>query len=201
MKSKNEAKQYFYQKNFSIFEIILIIVMVVSSIVSTFIQGGGPIGLPTLLICIGVFCICRSRKIKDEEIEQILEKIIQDNQITYSDNTIAAYDLKNAVVKKRKDGKLISPNYYITDIITTADGVITFNSYAIDLINSSVKMISHSVTNNEEIILIEETIKTNVGSVKVSYLKINGSCMIPVILNDYKTSKVVENICNRHEKN
>ncbi len=201
MKSKNEAKQYFYQKNFSIFEIILIILMVVSAIVATFIQGGGPIGLPILLVCIVAFCICRSRKIKDESIEQILEKIIQDNQITYSDNTIVAYDLKNAIVKKRKDGKLISPNYYITDIITAADGVITFNSYTIDLINSSVKMTSHSVTDNEEIILIEETIKTNVGSAKMSYLKINSSCMIPVTLNDYKASKVVENICNRHEKN
>ncbi len=201
MKSKNEAKQYFYQKNFSIFEIILIILMVVSAIVATFIQGGGPIGLPILLVCIVAFCICRSRKIKDESMEQILEKIIQDNQITYSDNTIVAYDLKNAIVKKRKDGKLISPNYYITDIITAADGVITFNSYTIDLINSSVKMTSHSVTDNEEIILIEETIKTNVGSAKMSYLKINSSCMIPVTLNDYKASKVVENICNRHEKN
>lgn len=201
MKSKNKAEQYFHQKDFSVLEIILLILAVVSAIVSTFIQGGGPIGLPILLICIVAFCICRSLKIKDTEIDQILKKIMQDNQITYSDSTIAGYDLKNTVVKKRKDGKLISPNYYITDITTTSDGDIVFNSCAINLINFSVKMISHSVNSTEDVDLIEETIKTNIGSAKMSYLKINCSCIIPVTLNDYKSSQIVENICKRYEKN
>ena len=104
MKNKNRVEQYFYQKDFSILEIVLLIIAIVSLIVATFIQGGGPIGLPILLICIVVFCICRSLKIKDTEIDQILKKIIQDNQIMYSDSTIVGYDLKNTVVKKRKDG-------------------------------------------------------------------------------------------------
>lgn len=201
MKSKNKAEQYFHQKDFSVLEIILLILSVVSAIVATFIQGGGPIGLPILLICIVAFCICRSLKIKDTEIDQILKKIMQDNQITYSDSTIVGYDLKATVVKKRKDGKLISPNYYITDIITTSDEDHVFNIYAIDIINSSVKMISHRVNGTEEVALIEETVKTNIGSAKMSYLKINSSCIIPVMLNDYKASQVVENICNRYEKN
>ena len=201
MKSKNKAEQYFHQKDFSVLEIILLILSVVSAIVATFIQGGGPIGLPILLICIVAFCICRSLKIKDTEIDQILKKIMQDNQITYSDSTIVGYDLKATVVKKRKDGKLISPNYYITDIITTSDEDHVFNIYAIDIINSSVKMISHRVNGTEEVALIEETVKTNIGSAKMSYLKINSDCIIPVMLNDYKASQVVENICNRNEKN
>ena len=201
MKSKNRAKQYFHQKDFSVLEIILLILSVASAIISIFMQGGIPIGLPILLICIGVFCCCRSQKIKDDEIDQILKEIIQDNQIKCSGNTIVGYDLKNTVVKKTKDGKLISPDYYITDIIDTSDGEIVFNIYIINLINSSVKMISQSVADNEEVSLIEETIKTNVGSTKMSYLKINSSCTIPVLLNDYKSHQVVENICNRHEKN
>ena len=159
MKNKNNLEKYFHQKDFSVLEIILLILSVVSAIVATFIQGGGPIGLPILLICIVAFCICRSQKIKDTEIDQILKKIMQDNQITYSDSTIVGYDLKATVVKKRKDGKLISPNYYITDIITTSDEDHVFNIYAIDIINSSVKMISHRVNGTEEVALREETVK------------------------------------------
>jgi len=199
MKNKNRVEQYFYQKDFSILEIVLLIIAIVSLIVATFIQGGGPIGLPILLICIVVFCICRSLKIKDAEIDQILKKIIQDNQIMYSDSTIVGYDLKNTVVKKRKDGKPISPNYYVTDIIIASDGDTVFNIYIIDLINSSVKMISHSIPGNEEVTLTEETIKTNIGSIKVSYLKINSSCMIPATLNDYKSSQLVQKICDSHK--
>ncbi len=200
MKSKNRAEQYFNQKDLSVLEIILLILAVASAIISIFIDGGGPIGLPILLICIVVFCICRSLKIKDTEIDQMLEKIMQDNQIAYSDSTIVGYDLKNTVVKKRKDGKLISPKHYITDIVTAPDGNKALNVYIIDLVSFSVEMISQSVTDNNEITLMEETIKTGVGSVKMYYLNINGDCMIPVSLNDYKSSQIVENICNRHEK-
>ena len=201
MKSKNKAEQYFHQKNFSVLEIVLLILMVASAIILIFIQGGGPIGLPLLLICVVAFCICRSLKIKDAEIDQMLKKIMQDNQITYSDSTIVGYDLKNTVVKKRKDGKLISPNYYVTDIITTSDGDHVFNIYAINIIDSSVKMTSHRVNSNEKVALTEETIKINIGSAKMSYLKINSNCIIPFMPNDYKSSQVVENLCNGCEKN
>ncbi len=197
MKSKNKIKQYFYQKNFSIVEIILIILGIVSLIVS-FIQGGGPIGLPILLICVIAFYICRSSKIKDNEIDQTLKKIIQDNKIEYSENVIECYDLKNTVTKKRKDGKLISPNYYITDIIFSFEDT-SFNICIIDLINSSVKMASHSVNCNEKVVLTEEIIKTSAGSTKVSYLKIDDSCVIPVTLNDYKSFQLVQKICDRHK--
>lgn len=197
MKSKNKVEQYFYQKNFSIVEIILLILAILALIVS-FIQGGGPIGLPVLLICVVAFYICRSSKIKDNEIDQTLKKIIQDNKIEYSENVIECYDLKNTVTKKRKDGKLISPNYYITDIIFSSENTF-FNIYIIDLINSSLKMTSHSVNCNEKVTLTEEIIKTSVGSTKVSYLKIDDGCVIPVTLNDYKYSQLIQKTCTRHK--
>ena len=109
MKNKNKTVKYFNEKNFSIVKILLIILTVISAFVATFIRGGGPIGLPILLLCIIGFVICNSLKIKDSEVEQALKKIIQDNQIKCSDNTIIGYDFRNTTVKKRKDGKLISP--------------------------------------------------------------------------------------------
>ena len=100
--TKNKAQQFFKQKDFSIVEMILLVLVILSAIIATFIQGGGPIGLPIFLICIIGFAICRSLKMKDEEIDDILKKIIAENQIDCSDHTIVGYNLKNTIVKKRK---------------------------------------------------------------------------------------------------
>ena len=64
MKGKNIVEKYFHQKDFSIAEIIVLILAVASAIVAIFIQGGGPIGLPALLVCICAFSIIHSKKIK-----------------------------------------------------------------------------------------------------------------------------------------
>ena len=199
MKNKNSVKQYFHQKDFSFLDIVLIIIAIVSLIVATFIQGGGPIGLPALLVCVVLFCICRSFKIKDSEIEQTLKKIIQDNKIECSESTIECYELKNTAIKKRKDGKFISPIYYITNIVFSPEDTI-FKIYVIDLIKQSVEMVCRSVNCNEPIILTEETIKTGAGFAKVSHLETDNGCVIPVALNDYETSQLVEKVCNRHNQ-
>lgn len=199
MKNKNSAEKYFNQKDFSIIEIVLIILSVVSLIAAAVIQGGGPIGLPVLLVCIVAFCICRSFKIKDSEIEEILRKTIQDNKIDCSENDIQCYDLKSAVIKKRKDGKFISPNYYITDIVFSAEETI-FNIYVIDLIKQSAEKLSHRVGINKSIVLMEETIKTRAGFAKVSWLEIEGDGVIFVESNDYKASQLIQKVCDRHKK-
>ncbi len=199
MKNKNIVEKYFNQKDFSIIEIVLAIIAVVSLIVATVVQGGGPIGLPVLLACIVAFCICRSFKIKDSEIEEILRKTIQDNKIDCSENDIQCYDLKSAVIKKRKDGKFISPNYYITNIVFAAEETV-FNIYVIDLIEQSVENLSRRVDLNKAIILTEEMIKTRAGNAKVFYLEIEGGCVIPVELNDFVASQLIQKVCDRHKK-
>ena len=199
MKNKNIVEKYFNQKDFSIIEIVLAIIAVVSLIVATVVQGGGPIGLPVLLACIVAFCICRSFKIKDSEIEEVLRKIIQDNKIDCSENDIQCYDLKSAVIKKRKDGKFISPNYYITAIVFFAEETI-FNIYVIDLIKQSAEKLSYRVDTDKAIILTEETIKTRAGFAKVSWLEIEGDGVIFVESNDYKASQLIQKVCDRHKK-
>ncbi len=198
MKNRNRVEQYFYQKDFSIVEIIVLILAIISLIVATFVQGGGPIGLPAFLICIIVFCIYRSFKIKDAEIDQTLKRIMQDNKIECSENGIQCYELKGTVIKKRKDGKFISPNYYITNIVFSSEDTL-FNIYIIDLIKRSVETVSCSVKCTEKITLTEETIKTSAGLAKVAHLEIEDTCVIPVTLNEYKTSQLVQNICDIHK--
>ena len=152
--------------------------------------------MPALLVCICAFSIIHSKKIKDDEIEQIIKKIKEDNQIPDSDYTIEGYELKNTAVRKRKDGKLISLDYYVTEIRTSTDGSMIFNVYAINLIDSSVEMTSHSVSGSGKVALVEETVKTSKGPAKMSYLRLDESCTIPVTLNDYKSSQLIEGICN-----
>ena len=198
MKNKNNLEKYFHQKDFSILEIILLIIAIVSLIVAIFIQGGGPIGLPVFVVCVAIFFIGCSLKIKDDEIEEILKKIMLDNKVKCSESTIECYELKNTVIKKRKDGKFISPNYYITDI-TFAPEYTLFNTCIINLVEQSVETISQRVNCNEKITLTEETIKTDTGFVKTSHLEFENGRVIPVALNDYRSSKLLQKICDRHK--
>lgn len=198
MKNRNSVERYFNQKEFSILEIVLIIIAFVSLMIATFVQGGGPIGLPALLICMIVFCIYRSFKIKDAEIDQTLKRIIQDNKIECSENSIQCFELKGTVTKKRKDGKLISPNCYITNIIFSSEETL-FHIYIIDLIKQSVETVSHSIKCTEKITLIEERIKTNSGLAHETHLKTDDAFIIPVTLNEYRTSQLVQKVCEIHK--
>ncbi len=77
MKSKNRVQQYFYQKDLSVAEIISLSLAVVSLLAATFVRGGGPVGLPALVICIVAFCVFRSLKVKDSEIDEMLKKFFR----------------------------------------------------------------------------------------------------------------------------
>ncbi len=198
MKSRNSVERYFNQKEFSILDIVLIIIAFVSLVIATFVQGGGPIGLPILMLSIIVICVYRSFKIKDTEIDQTLKRIIQDNKIECSENSIQCYELKGMLTKRRKDGKYISSNYYITNIIFSSEETL-FHIYVIDLIKQSVETVSHSTKCTEKITLIEEKIKTNSGLAHVAHLEIDNAFVIPVTLNEYRTSQLVQKICEIHK--
>ena len=191
MKNKNKVEQYFHQRNYSLMEIILLIVMGISVFIMIFVRGGIPMGTPVLLVCIVAFCVLRSFKIKDSDIDQILDNMIQDNSIERSENVIECYDLKNALVKKRKEGSIISSKYCITNIKFSSE-VIIFTVYKLD------EKDIYNVTSNEKIVLIEEMIKTDVGFTEAPYIEFNGST-IPVTLKEYNTASLVQKICDRHK--
>ena len=197
MKNKNKVEQYFEQKSFSIIEIILLVVSVICVFVAIFVQGGIPMGLPVLLVCLVVFCVLRSFKIKDAEIEQILNKIIEENSIERLENTIECYDLKSVLKKKRNDGKFVSSKYYISNITFYTEATL-FDVYSIDLVEKTVEKMSYNINCNEKINLNEEFIRISGATASVAYLEFS-SCSIPVTLKDYKTSELVEKICKIHK--
>ncbi len=198
---KNNAEQYFKQKDFTVIELLLLALAIISGIVATFVDGGIPMGLPVLLVAVIGFYICRSLKIKDAVIDEILEKIIKENQIELSDQTMVGFDLKDTIVKKRKDGKIISPKYYITNVSFVSPEETVFSVCRIDIITSSVKKDLHTVRSDDEIVVVEETINTPFGHKTLKHLKIGSSDnLIPITLSDYKSSEFIEQICNRNEK-
>lgn len=199
MKRKNSVEKYFKQTDYSVIEIILIVLAGVFLAVATFVRRGGPIGIPGFLVCAFLFCIFRSFKVKDDEIDNALSKIMQDNKIEPSDNAVGCYCLKDTVVKKRKDGKLVSPKYRLTDIVLGNEATL-FTVYEIDLLERTVERKSYSVPIGESIVIGEETVKTSAGPSKTSYLETESKEMIPIVLNEYKTSELIEKICERHKK-
>ena len=196
MKNKNKVEQYFNQREFSLMKIILIIVSVISVFVMIFVRGGIPMGTPILLACIVAFGVIRSFKIKDSDIDQILDKMIQDNSVYRSEKVIECYDFKNALMKKRKDGKVVSSKYCITNIKLSSEAT-AFTVYRLDLINCSVEKEVYTVASNEKIVLIEEMIKNDSCSTEAPYIEFNGST-IPVTLKEYNTADLVQKICDKH---
>lgn len=200
MKNNNRVEKYFNQKNFSVAEWIFLAVTIVAGFVATFIWGGGPIGMPVMLIGIIGFTTCRSFKVKDAEVDRLLENILEEKQVERTENTLVGYDLNQTVLKKRKDGKVISPKYYVTNItFTSSETILQVN--VIDLISASVEKERLTVDERKSVEVVEENIKTLVGPRKMTYIKIEDNDMhIPVTLTDYQSSQLMEKICSRHVK-
>ena len=200
MKNNNRVEKYFNQKNFSVAEWIFLAVAIVAGFVATFIWGGGPIGTPVMLIGIIGFTTCRSFKVKDAEVDRLLENILEEKQVERTENTLVGYDLNHTVLKKRKDGKVISPKYYVTNItFTSSETILQVN--VIDLISVSVEKERLTVDERKSVEVVEENIKTLVGPRKMTYIKIEDNDMhIPVTLTDYQSSQLMEKICSRHVK-
>ncbi len=200
MKNNNRVEKYFNQKNFSVAEWIFLAVAIVAGFVATFIWGGGPIGTPVMLIGIIGFTTCRSFKVKDAEVDRLLENILEEKQVERTENTLVGYDLNQTVLKKRKDGKVISPKYYVTNItFTSSETILQVN--VIDLISVSVEKEGLTVDERKSVEVVEENINTLVGPRKMTYIKIEDNDMhIPVTLTDYQSSQLMEKICSRHVK-
>ncbi len=190
----NVVKQYFDQKGFSAVEWVCVVLIAVSAIVATFVTGGGPIGLPLLLVGVIGFVICRGRMIKDDEIDKILARLIEENKIESTANTLRGYNLTHEIIKRRKDGKCISPEYYMTDLVFDIPGETVFHVHVIDMLSQSVKKNTYRVKEGSEISLIEKDISSMSGR-KAAYIKI-GYCdaLIPVSLSDYASAKLIEKI-------
>ena len=193
---KNDMQKYFYQKKWSLLDIVCIAIAVISIIIATFVWGGGPIGFPLFAVSIVVLICSKSAKTKDSEVDDKINRFITENEIkTDLKNIIETFDLNASPVVKGKDGKLRSSNYVISSFdFCSAHTKIAV--HRIDLLTNDVKKETYLISNDETISLIEKTFKTPKGNKKANYLACDTFlCDIPVCTDDINASKIIEKIC------
>ncbi len=191
---KSITEKYFFQKRWTILEIVCLIVAVIALYVSTFVWGGGPLGFGLLAISIGAFAISKTTKISDGDIDNELNKLIRDNKISIDKKTICTYDLEMKPVVKGKDGSFRSRTYVISSFQFDDKTKITI--YRIDLIDYTVKAEAYIISDNETLSLTSKKVLTPNGNKEIFHLKSEcSSFSVPVRTNDVDACKIIEKVC------
>ncbi len=193
---KNIVEKYFNQKNWTIIETICVIVAVLFSIVGTFIDGGGPIGIPLVAVSIIVLIIYRTTKISDAEIDNLLNKIIETEvDVKESKQVINTFDFRASKIRKGKDGKARSSSYVISCFSLNPCST-EINVYNIDLISGKVKNTRYSIPKDESILLIEDRIEIGDTKKTIQFIECKSSdLLLPVNTDDMNAYKIIETIC------
>ena len=192
---KSNIEKYFTQKNWTLLEILCIIIGTAALIVGTFVWGGGPIGLPLFAFSLLILICVRSSKIKGSYIDRELQKLIDENEIiSHGKNVIKSFDLKKGKVIREK-GKCRS-NIYVVSVFDFQGETVNISVYRIDLLSQSIKKEFYTVECEERVILREESVSISGVSKNVNYLVCDEfSSDIPVQTNDINASEIIQKIC------
>lgn len=197
---KNNVAKYFSQKSFSVLDLICIVIAVIGAIVGTVVWGGGPIGFGLLGISIVILVISRSTRVKDEEVDKELERLLGANGIdTAAKNTVSGFDLEATVIRG-KDQKLRSERYFVTSFDFLEDKI-AVKSLRLDLINGTVTENLYEIGKGERASLIETAVPkaSNKKSCRL-YCESFGGAGVPVSLDDLESSKLIEKVYAPGEK-
>lgn len=192
---KSNIEKYFTQKNWTLLEILCIIIGTAALIVGTFVWGGGPIGLPLFAFSLLILICVRSSKIKGSYIDRELQKLIDENEIiSHGKNVIKSFDLKKGKVIREK-GKCRS-NIYVVSLFDFQGNFANIRVYRIDLLSKSIKKEFYTVECGERVILREESVSISGVSKNVNYLVCDEfSSDIPVQTNDINASEIIQKLC------
>ena len=194
----NTVDKYFKQKNWTAFEIICLVIAGMSAIVSIFVWGGGPIGLPLVVVSVFALVIYRSIKIKDEDIDDLINKIVTDNiNLADEKNVMKAFDFRDGSVKKGKDGKLRGTSSVIS-IFAFGFKVTEITTYRLNLITADIEKNFYSIPKEDNFSLIEDFIEISGAKKTVQYIENKETALIiPVITNDVESFRIVEKLCEK----
>ena len=115
---KSIIEKYFKQKRWSLFEILMVIVIAIATVIATFVWGGGPIGFPLLAASIIALAVSKSTKIKDTDFDLELNKLVTNHVgVLEKKASIKCFDLQVQPRVKGKDGKIRSTSYVISTFV------------------------------------------------------------------------------------
>lgn len=199
---KNDIiEKYFKQSNWTLFELIMLIVAILSVICITFFYRGIPMGTPPLVVSVSILIFLKSQKIKDAEIDAKINELV----FTYvgneeSKNIIKCFDLQSEPIRKGKDGRLRS-SIYVVSFFKFDKEFAEITVYNLDLLSTTVNKNIYKISNETPVFLQEKTIQVSGSQKTVEYLVcIDVSLNIPVYTNEINASSIIEKLC-RNEKN
>ncbi len=193
---KNPLEKYYLQRNWTVIEIVCVVVILVAAVVATVVNGGIPIGVPIMVVAVVVLIFSKASKVKDTELDDELNKLVSQHiRLEEHENVIACYDLKKAPVVKGKDGRLRSAVYVISIFDFGKEGTdITVHTFDVAVVGVTVD--TYWIPKERETVLREERITVPGGQKTVQYLVCDGIFSgIPVTTNDMQNARMVEKIC------
>lgn len=190
------AQKYFTQKKFSVVDIVCIAVAVVAAIVATFVWGGGPIGIPLLALSLMVLVFSRSTRVKDQEIDRIVQKMFSENCGELDEKKlIQTFYLSEEATVKGNDGKLRSSRYVVTHFETVSDET-KITVYYFNILEQTVQKENFTVHKDSETSVNERVLTLASGRKKIHLLSAkDGSFDIPVTIDDVNSARILESIC------
>lgn len=195
---KHIAEKYFVQKNWTVLETICVIVALLFAIVGTFIDGGGPIGLPLAAVALVALIISKTTKISDADIDNLLKSMIEaEVDVKGSKQVISTFDLRSGKIKKGRDGKVRSSSY-VMSCFSVVPHATEINVYTIDLISEKTERSRYSISKDASIVLKEDKIKVGDAQKKIQYIESSSpELSLPVNTDDVNECKIIEMICTK----
>ncbi len=140
---KNIAKKYLGQKYNTIPEIIMFVIAGLGVI--SYFAYSKFLAVPLIVVPALILVFVKASKIKDAEYEELLDRILLENEVKRKgENILCAYDLTATPIGIGMDKKARTPIYSIADFSITSDKC-TVKLYRVDIINRSLSSAEHEI--------------------------------------------------------
>ena len=168
MKNQNVAEKYFTQKKTSALEIAFIVITVIGALL--FLMHWRYYGVPALAIGVGGLIFTNSAKIKDAEVDELIEKIIIDKRIELQkENILRTYDAEKEPRVIGKDKTIRTSTYYIAEVnYKKTECQITLHEFDLCAMDVATKKINLPYECHVE--LIETEMMTEIGRKKLYHI-------------------------------